>query len=141
MKPKPIGNLDPIGFTEGSPMLEQEKQIRTAREKPRRTPSWCTVPSRRMAEMLIQHGRCGSRMFLTDDAPQDHGSTDGGEHHGGNSGAFHHNAAPILPHKVMFSAWLMRKLRLRVLRYTMPRRQDKIPANHRRHIGNRASIR
>lgn len=31
----------------------------------------------------------------------------------------------------MFSAWLMRKLRLRVLRYTMPRRQDKIPANHR----------
>ena len=86
------------------------------------------------------------RMFLTDDAPQDHGSTDGGEHHGGNSGAFHHNAGPILPHpilphKVMFSAWLMRKLRLRVLRYTMPRRQDKIPANHRRHIGNRASIR
>jgi hypothetical protein len=27
------------------------------------------------------------------------------------------------------------------VRYTMPRRQDKIPANHRRHIGNRASIR
>ena len=91
--------------------------------------------------MLIQHGRCGSRMFLTDDAPQDHGSTDGGEHHGGNSGAFHHNAGPILPHKVMFSAWLIRKLRLRMLRYTMPRGQDKIPANHRRHIGNRASIR
>ena len=76
--------------------------------------------------MLAQYDKCRNRMSLTDDAPQAHGSTEGGVRHGGNSDASHHNAGHFFH---------MRKVHSHVLRYTIPRRQetmrtpDKITAN------------